>query len=509
MAAPPGRPAGRAELPPVLRRLRDLPAWLVHVHGGHRLGGAGQRGQRHRRGVRVRGRRGPPGAAARVRRRGRGPPRTAPGDAAADVLRCAAQAGLAAALFAGRPAIWLFVLLAWLEGSGEAFFRPALGALTVEIAPRDQLGNANALYGLATSATRVGGPALGGVLVAFAGPAVVVAADAASYLASVLALSLLRMPRTEQAGPGGRARRTLFSDMAEGWSDFRSRSWLWVVTVQLAFFNLITWAPWMLLGPVEGHSYLGGAAVWGTIMAVQGAGAVVAGLASLGRRPRRPMVIATAGTLCYALPDIPLALPAGGGAGGVVAGLAPVARRPRRPMVIAPAGTFCYALPDIPMALHAAAGWVGAAAFACGAGAALSSTFFGTALQQQVPADRLARVNSLTLFPAYGVGVIGYAIDGPLASVLGAPVVFGVGAAYGLLSSAAVLALPSVRGLRWRDQAPASAPRQGPAGLGPSRLGPSRLGPAGGAAKGGERGQPRDHGDDDRDRERPAGVQTA
>jgi MFS family permease len=372
---------------------------------------------------------------------------------AADVLRCAAQACLAAALFAGRPAIWLFVLLAWLEGSGEAFFRPALGALTVEIAPRDQLGNANALYGLATSATRIGGPALGGVLVAFAGPAVVVAADAASYLASVLALSLLRMPRTEQAGPGGRARRTLFSDMAEGWSDFRSRSWLWVVTVQFAFFNLITWAPWMLLGPVEGHSYLGGAAVWGTIMAVQGAGAVVAGLASLGRRPRRPMVIATA-------------------------------------------GTFCYALPDIPMALHAAAGWVGAAAFACGAGAALSSTFFGTALQQQVPADRLARVNSLTLFPAYGVGVIGYAIDGPLASVLGAPVVFGVGAAYGLLSSAAVLALPSVRGLRWRDQAPDSAPRQGPAGLGPAGLGP-----AGGAAKGGERGQPRDHGDDDRDRE--------
>ncbi len=62
----------------------------------------------------------------------------------------------------------------------------------MEIAPREQLGNANALYGLATSATRIAGPALGGVLVALAGPAVVVAVDAASYLASVLALSLLR-----------------------------------------------------------------------------------------------------------------------------------------------------------------------------------------------------------------------------------------------------------------------------------------------------------------------------
>ncbi len=363
---------------------------------------------------------------------------------AADVLRSGTQAALAAALFAGRPALWLFVLLAWLRGTGEAFFSPALSALTVEIAPRDQLGNANALYGLAASATRIVGPALGGVLTAFAGPAVVVAADAASYAVSVLALGLLRMPRPGNPGnrgkaaPGDQGRRTLFSDMAEGWTDFRSRGWLWAVTVQFAFFNLITWAPWMVLGPVLGRAYLGGAAVWGVIMGVQGAGAILAGLLSLGRRPRRPMVIATI-------------------------------------------GTFCYALPDIPMALHAAAPWVAVAAFACGAGAALSSTFFGTALQQQIPPDMLARVSSLTLFPAYGIGVIGYAVDGPLAGAFGAQAVFGVGAVYGLVSSAAVLALPSVRAVRWRAD---------PA------LGLSR-----GRAEGGERGQPRDHGDDDRDGE--------
>jgi MFS family permease len=81
----------------------------------------------------------------------------------ADSLRCGAQASLAVALFAGRPPLWLFVLLAWLVGTGEAFFDPSQDALTVEIAPRDQLGNANALYGLARSATRIGGPVLGGV----------------------------------------------------------------------------------------------------------------------------------------------------------------------------------------------------------------------------------------------------------------------------------------------------------------------------------------------------------
>jgi len=330
----------------------------------------------------------------------------------ADVLRCGAQACLAAALFAGRPPLWLFILLAWLEGTGEAFFSPALDALTVEISPPDQLGNANALYGLATSAARIAGPALGGVLVAVAGPAAVVAADAASYAVSVLALGLLRRPAAAgvTAAAARPARRSLLGDVAEGWGEFRSRTWLWVITAQFACFNLITWAPWMLLGPVMGREYLGGAAVWGAIMAAQGAGAIVAGLGSLGRRPRRPLVIATV-------------------------------------------GTFCYALPDIPMALHASAPWVAAAAFACGAGSALSSVFFTTTMQQQVPPGLLARVSSLAAFPAYGIGVIGYAIDGPLAAALGTPVVFGVGAAYGLLSSAAVLALPAVRAVRWRASA--------------------------------------------------------
>ena len=165
-----------------------------------------------------------------------------------------------------------------------------------------------------------------------------------------------------------------------------------------------------LLGPVMGRAYLGGAAVWGVIMAVQGAGAITAGLLALGRRPRRPMVVATI-------------------------------------------GTFCYALPDLPMALHAPAIWVAAAAFCCGAGSATSGTFYSTTLQQQVPPELIARVSSLTLFPAYGIGVIGYAIDGPLAAAFGPAAIFAVGAAYGLLSSAAVLTLRSVRDVTWTERA--------------------------------------------------------
>jgi hypothetical protein len=125
-------------------------------------------------------------------------------------------------------------------------------------------------------------------------------------------------------------------------------------------------------------------------------------------------------------------------------------------MVVATIGSFCYALPDIPMALHASAPWVAAAAFSCGAGSALFGTYFGTAMQQQVPPEMLARVSALSTFPAYGVGVIGYAIDGPLAAAFGTSAVFAVGAGYGLASSAVVLSVRSVRAVRWRgDDEPA------------------------------------------------------
>jgi MFS family permease len=114
----------------------------------------------------------------------------------ADVLRCCAQATLAAALLVGHPPIWLFAVLEAVVGTGSAFFQPALTALTVEIAPADQLGDANAMLSLARSTTTVAGPALAGLLIAATSPAVAIAVDAGSYTVSVLALAALRLPRT-------------------------------------------------------------------------------------------------------------------------------------------------------------------------------------------------------------------------------------------------------------------------------------------------------------------------
>src|SRR5579871_6295812 len=79
---------------------------------------------------------------------------------AADVARCLAQGGLAAALSLGQPRLWLFVVAALVVGTGSAFFQPALTGLPVDLAPRERLGDVNALLAVARPAAQIAGPAL-------------------------------------------------------------------------------------------------------------------------------------------------------------------------------------------------------------------------------------------------------------------------------------------------------------------------------------------------------------
>src|SRR5262249_25456561 len=149
------------------------------------------------------------------------------------------------------PPVWFFACMAALVGTGEAFFGPALDGLTVELVPAGDLSGANALCGLAQSATGILGPSLAGLLVAAAGPAPAIALDAASYAVSVAALAGLKSALTGSAAitatatvtgapvttrPPRARRRSLLREAAEGWGEFRARTWLWVTTVQFALY---------------------------------------------------------------------------------------------------------------------------------------------------------------------------------------------------------------------------------------------------------------------------------
>lgn len=319
-----------------------------------------------------------------------------------DTLRVAVQGTLAVALFAGRPPLWVFIVLAGLLSTGQGFFTPALGGLRAEIAPRDQLSDANAMLGVAQSATGVVGPALAGVLISVTNPAVVIAIDAASFGVSVISLVLLVIP------PGRPTAQSPWRDLVEGWSVFRSQTWLCLTTVQFALFNLFTWAPFLLLGPILAQRYLGGARAWGIIGAALALGSVLTGIVLVGRRPRRILVVAVT-------------------------------------------GTFGYALPCLALAAHAALPLVVTAALGAGVGSAVFNTYENTVMQQRIAPELLGRATSLSLTGAYALGSAGFAIIGPVAAVIGPARLLYFAAAYSALSSALVLATPAIRTLRWQD----------------------------------------------------------
>ena len=318
----------------------------------------------------------------------------------ADSVRLGVQGTLATLLFTGRPAIWTFVLLAAVLGTGEGFFNPALGGLRAEIAPREKLPDANALLGVVQSGSGIIGPALAGSLIALSSPAVVIACDAASFAVSVVCLARLTVP------PASPARQSPLRDLADGWAVFRSQTWLWVTTLQFALFNLFTWAPYLLLGPILARQYLGGASAWGIIAASYAAGSVLTGLALVGRRPRRLMLVATI-------------------------------------------GTFGYPIPVLTLAIHAPVYFVAAGAFAGGIGSAVANTYISTATQQQVPPQMLARVTSFTMTGSYALGSMAWVVIGSIAAVVGPGRVLGFAAAYATVSAAVVLSIPAVRAVRW------------------------------------------------------------
>jgi hypothetical protein len=319
-----------------------------------------------------------------------------------DSVRLVVQGTLAMLLFTGRPAIWTFVLLAALLGLGEGFFNPALGGLRAEIAPRDKLPDANALLGVVQSGSGIIGPALAGSLIALSTPAVVIACDAASFAVSVVCLARLVVP------PARPAHQSPLRDLADGWAVFKSQTWLWVTTLQFALYNLFTWAPYLLLGPILARQYLGGASAWGIIAASYAAGSVLTGLALVGRRPRRLMLVATI-------------------------------------------GTFGYPIPVLTLAIHAPVYLVAAGAFAGGIGSAVANTYISTATQQQVPVQMLGRVTSFTLTGSYALGSMAWVFIGSIAALVGPGRVLAFAAAYATASALVVLCIPAVRAVRWVD----------------------------------------------------------
>lgn len=91
--------------------------------------------------------------------------------------------------------VWHVIVLSLVLGAAAAIEQPARLAFVVDVVGKEDLSNAVALNSSATNAARIIGPAIAGVVIAAVGEAMCFFINGISYLAVILALVAVRIPR--------------------------------------------------------------------------------------------------------------------------------------------------------------------------------------------------------------------------------------------------------------------------------------------------------------------------
>jgi MFS family permease len=319
---------------------------------------------------------------------------------ASDLVRLAAQGTTAALLISGHAHIWTIAVLQVMWGTASAFFRPASSALIPQTVGASDLQSANALSNISVSFASLVGPAVSGTLVATVGPGWAFALDAATFGVSVVSLALLRIERV--AGRDTSEPPSLFAQFRAGWLEFRQRTWLWTTVLHATLFHLFVLAPILVLGPVVAARSLGGAGAWAAVTSSYGGGAIVGGIVAMHVPPRRPLIVGIALMLLFVGPLTLLGI------------AAPV-------FATAPAAA--------------------AAGIAFGVYVAI----YTTAIQQNVPADMLARVSAYEWFGSLASLPVGLVAVGSLGNAIGSATTLKAAAASWAVVTLSVLMVPSIR----------------------------------------------------------------
>ncbi|MFB6987439.1 MFS transporter [Streptomyces sp. NPDC056304] len=314
-----------------------------------------------------------------------------------DLVRCATQLFVGAELLGGSPALWQIAVAEAIGGAAGAFVMPTVSPLIRGTVPESGLLRANSLMAVVNSATRLGGPALAGALILTAGPGWAFVLDGASFAVSAALLSAMKTRHIPIP------RRSLVSDLKEGWSEVRGRDWYWTSLIAHAVWNGAA-AVLMTVGPALFVHELGGKGVWVALLQTGAAGLLLGSLLAGRARPRRPILIANLGLATYALP----------------LGL---------------------------LAVHAPAAVTIAAYGVAQAGLGFLNPVWETAVQSAVPAQALARVTSYDWLLSLGAMPLGYTLAPLAASAWGAEVPLAVAAVAVGAACLATAAVPGVRRL--------------------------------------------------------------
>lgn len=187
----------------------------------------------------------------------------------------------------GAASVGVVMAMAFGLGVVNLFDNPARQSFVQEMVGRELLPNAVSLNSVLINGGRVVGPAMAGLVIETAGLATCFSINAASYLAVILALGLMRSRELRPIKTVTRQKGQVVAGLRYAFQDDKIRDVLIVVGVVGIFaFNFTTVLP--LLVKFSFHRSAGS---YGILMASMGLGAVVGGLTVAHRsRPSFPLL---------------------------------------------------------------------------------------------------------------------------------------------------------------------------------------------------------------------------
>ena len=329
---------------------------------------------------------------------------------AANVLMALGEGTFGVLVLTGRPPMWAMLGLEAITGTGIAIFYPASQALLPGIVPGRMLQEASAISRLAMNTGQMSGAAAAGLLVAAAGPGWALILCGIGMAATVPMLVSIRGTRPATVDEAEASAPGLLTELREGWSEFRSHTWLWVIVAQFCIVMMAWYGAFSVLGPVVAREHLGGPAAWGAITAADAFGLIAGGLVSLRFTPRRPMlfVVLTGGAVAISPLSLAMVLP----------------------------------LPAVCLA-----------SFSLGVFVEMMMVQWTVTLARNIPPDKLARVSAYDVLGSVMAMPAGALIAGPLGAAIGTSSAQYAAAAAIVFASALALIPRDVRTMRTADAA--------------------------------------------------------
>jgi len=285
------------------------------------------------------------------------------------------QGAIAALVISGTASVPSLLALSIVNGAVAAVSLPAAAALVPDTVPSEQLRPANALLRLGLNAGTILGASAGGILVAAAGPGWGLLVDALAFAGAAVFFSRLRLPSRATDATADAPRASVLAELRDGWREFSSRSWIWIVVAQFGVLNAAFTGAIAVLGPVVADDTVGRTA-WGLVIGAQTVGFALGAVIALRWRPRRALGIGVAGMACAALPIVALAT------------------APTLPVLLV-----SFALAGMTIETFAIA--------------------WDQSLQTRVPRDALSRVYSYDMVGSFIAVPLGEAVVGPAAHAIG------------------------------------------------------------------------------------------